>query len=115
MSSRRWPSGVLASRPSASWAATGCTFAGGSGSRAWHAGLEPEAGINATLEAAHQVLAAAAIARPEIGTTVTPTVVQSGTTVNTVPASATVSVDVRAETSAELRRVEDALASLTPV
>src|SRR5207302_7353113 len=49
------------------------------------------------------------------GTTVTPTVVQSGTTINTVPAHATVSVDVRAETSAELRRVEDALVSLTPV
>jgi glutamate carboxypeptidase len=83
--------------------------------RAAHAGLEPHAGINATIEAAHQVLAIAEIARPDVGTTVTPTVVESGSTVNTVPATARVSVDVRAETSAELRRVEDALASLTAV
>jgi len=83
--------------------------------RAAHAGLEPHLGINATLEAAHQVLAIAQIGRPEIGTTVTPTVVQSGSTVNTVPAAARVSVDVRAETSAELRRVEDELAALVAV
>jgi glutamate carboxypeptidase len=80
--------------------------------RAAHAGLDPEAGVNATVEAAHQVLTVAGLARPEIGTTVTPTVVQSGSTVNTVPAAASVAVDVRAETSAELRRVEDELMSL---
>jgi glutamate carboxypeptidase len=83
--------------------------------RAAHAGLEPHLGINATVEAAHQVLAITQIGRPEIGTTVTPTVVQSGTTVNTVPAVARVSVDVRAETSAELRRVEDELVALVAV
>jgi glutamate carboxypeptidase len=82
--------------------------------RAAHAGLEPHRGVNATVEAAHQVLAAAALARPELGTTVTPTVVSAGTTVNTVPAHASVAVDVRAETAAELTRVEDALASLSP-
>ena len=82
------------------------------GGRGAHAGLEPEAGINATVEAAHQVLTVAGLARPEIGTTVTPTVVQSGTTVNTVPAAAVLSVDVRAETAAELRRVDDELSSL---
>jgi glutamate carboxypeptidase len=82
------------------------------GGRAAHAGLEPESGINATIEAAHQVLTVAGLARPEIGTTVTPTVVQSGTTVNTVPAAASLAVDVRAETAAELRRVEDELSTL---
>jgi glutamate carboxypeptidase len=82
--------------------------------RAAHAGLEPHNGINATVEAAHQILAAAALARPEVGTTVTPTVVSSGTTVNTVPAAATVAVDVRAETAEEMRRVEYALQSLSP-
>lgn len=80
--------------------------------RAAHAGLEPEKGINATVEAAHQVLTVAGLARPEIGTTVTPTLVQGGTTVNTVPAAATLCVDVRAETAAELRRVDDELSSL---
>ncbi len=82
--------------------------------RAAHAGLEPHNGINATVEAAHQVLAVTRLARPEIGTTVTPTVVSAGTTTNTVPAAATVAIDVRAETAAEMRRVEDALQSLSP-
>ena len=37
------------------------------GGRAAHAGLEPEKGVNALVEAAHQVLAITAIARPERG------------------------------------------------
>ena len=41
--------------------------------RAAHAGLEPERGVNATVELAHQVLAVAALGRPGAGTTVTPT------------------------------------------
>ena len=41
--------------------------------RAAHAGLEPEKGVNALVEAAHQVLAITAVAHPERGTTVTPT------------------------------------------
>ena len=82
--------------------------------RAAHAGLEPHRGINATIEAAHQVIAAAALARPDAGTTVTPTVVAAGTTVNTVPASASVSIDVRATTTDEMKRVEDGLQSLSP-
>jgi glutamate carboxypeptidase len=82
--------------------------------RAAHAGLEPHNGINATVEAAHQVLAITGIERADIGTTVTPTVVTAGQTVNTVPAEATVAVDVRAESVQEMRRVESALQSLSP-
>jgi glutamate carboxypeptidase len=82
--------------------------------RAAHAGLDPHRGVNATVEAAHQVLAITALARDDIGTTVTPTVVTSGTTVNTVPALATVAVDVRAESASEMKRVADALANLSP-
>jgi glutamate carboxypeptidase len=82
--------------------------------RAAHAGLEPHRGINATVEAAHQVLAAAELARPDAGTTVTPTVVSAGTTVNTVPASASVAIDVRATTTDEMKRVEQGLQSLSP-
>lgn len=82
--------------------------------RAAHAGLEPERGINATIEAAHQLIAIAELADPAAGTTVTPTVVQAGTTVNTVPAQATVAIDVRAETAAEMQRVDAALQSLSP-
>ncbi|WP_246573619.1 M20 family metallopeptidase [Kineosporia corallincola] len=82
--------------------------------RAAHAGLEPEAGVNALVEAAHQVLAIAALNRPQAGTTVTPTVATAGTASNVVPAAATVTVDVRVETQAETERVEKAFATLAP-
>lgn len=83
--------------------------------RAAHAGLEPAAGINATVEVAHQVLAIDALGDMATGTTVTPTVLRSGRTGNTVPDLATVAVDVRAETASEQRRVDAALRGLTPV
>jgi glutamate carboxypeptidase len=82
--------------------------------RAAHAGLEPERGVNASVEAAQQILAIADLANPGLETTVTPTVLSAGTTVNTVPAEATVAVDVRAMTADEMRRVETELQSLTP-
>jgi glutamate carboxypeptidase len=77
--------------------------------RAAHAGLEPEKGLNATVEIAHQVLALESIARPAVGTTVTPTVMQSGTATNVVPAEARVKVDVRATSIAEQSRVDTAI------
>ncbi len=82
--------------------------------RASHAGLEPEAGVNALVEASHQVLAIAALGRPDLGTTVTPTVASAGTLDNVVPAEATVLVDVRVESPGETKRIESALAALTP-
>jgi glutamate carboxypeptidase len=82
--------------------------------RASHAGLEPEAGVNALLEAAHQALDIAELARPDLGTSVTPTVVSAGTTDNVVPATARLTVDVRVETEAEASRVEAAFAALRP-
>ncbi|MGW7328578.1 M20 family metallopeptidase [Streptomyces sp. NPDC054840] len=82
--------------------------------RAAHAGLEPEAGVNALVEAAYQVLDIAALGRPEVGTTVTPTVASAGTSDNVVPAAATVLVDVRVESAREKERVESAMAGLAP-
>jgi len=82
--------------------------------RAAHAGLEPETGVNATVELAAQVLAIAALADPARGTTVTPTVLHSGTTTNTVPAAGRLSVDVRALTAAEQQRVDDGMRALPP-
>ena len=82
--------------------------------RASHAGLEPAAGVNALVEAAHQVLDIAALGRPEIGTTVTPTVASAGTLDNVVPAEATVVVDVRVESAEEKERIEAAFAALIP-
>ncbi|MFM7899451.1 MAG: M20/M25/M40 family metallo-hydrolase, partial [Actinomycetota bacterium] len=63
--------------------------------RAAHAGLEPEKGVNALVELAAQVPRIAALAKPELGTTVTPTVAKAGTADNVVPDSATIAVDVR--------------------
>ena len=83
--------------------------------RAAHAGLEPERGANATVELAHQVLAITELGRPDAGTTVTPTVATSGSASNTVPAHASMLVDVRATTVAEQRRVDDEIRALRPV
>ena len=74
--------------------------------RAAHAGLEPERGVNATVELAHAVLATQRMARAEVGTTVTPTVASSGTATNVVPAAASLDVDVRALSAEEQRRVD---------
>jgi glutamate carboxypeptidase len=82
--------------------------------RAAHAGLEPEKGINAGIELAHQVLAVAALAAPEQGTTVTPSVLHAGTTTNTVPASARLAVDVRVLSVAEQDRVDRAVRASGP-
>ncbi|MFL6122944.1 M20/M25/M40 family metallo-hydrolase [Actinophytocola sp.] len=83
--------------------------------RAAHAGLEPERGVNASVELAHQVLAVSALADPAAGTTVTPTAARAGTTTNTVPAAGSFQVDVRATTLAEQARVDRAIHALSPV
>ena len=82
--------------------------------RAAHAGLEPEQGVNATIELSHQIQAVAELADPTRGTTVTPTRTRGGTTSNTVPAHASFTVDVRARTSAEQQRTHEAILALRP-
>jgi glutamate carboxypeptidase len=81
--------------------------------KAAHAGLEPEKGINATTELAKLVLQITDLANPAFGTTVVPTVMQAGTTTNTVPAQAKLDIDIRSFTMAELQRVDTAIKSLT--
>lgn len=83
--------------------------------RAAHAGLEPEKGCNALIEAAMQIARISEFGRPELGTTVTPTQAMAGTAENVVPASATVTVDARVEDPAEKERVEALMRGLTPV
>jgi glutamate carboxypeptidase len=83
--------------------------------RAAHAGLEPERGVNATTELAHQILAVSALADPRQGTTVTPTLLSAGTSTNTVPASGEFAVDVRVADAAEQGRVDEAMHALRPV
>ncbi|MEV0652092.1 M20 family metallopeptidase [Streptomyces sp. NPDC050395] len=89
--------------------------------KAAHSGLEPEKGINAAVEAAHLTLALEGLAEEiNVGapqdwrTTVVPTVVGAGTTTNTVPAEAHVSVDVRVPTLSAQERVDAAMHALKP-
>jgi glutamate carboxypeptidase len=81
--------------------------------KAAHAGLEPEKGINATTELAKLVLQISALENSEFGTTAVPTVMQSGTTTNTVPALAKLDIDVRSFTMAELNRIDKSIKSLS--
>ena len=82
--------------------------------RASHAGLEPEKGVNALVEAATQVLRIATFGDPSRGTTVTPTVADVGTADNVVPARARILIDVRAEDPSESERVHEAMKGLKP-
>ena len=81
--------------------------------KAAHAGLEPEKGINATTELAKLVLQISALENSEFGTTAVPTVMQSGTTTNTVPALAKLDIDVRSFTMAELNRIDKSIKGLS--
>ncbi|MER5361610.1 M20 family metallopeptidase [Streptomyces sp. NPDC002785] len=88
--------------------------------RAAHAGLEPDKGVNAAIEAAHQVLAIAGLAAsmgptgsPLGAPTVTPTLLSAGSTLNTVPAQAKVSVDVRVPTAAAQDRIDTLMHGLS--
>jgi glutamate carboxypeptidase len=83
--------------------------------KASHAGLEPEKGINATVEIAHAVLAITALQNLEHGTTVVPTTLHAGNTTNTVPDLATLDIDIRSYSMADLMRVDSAIKGLTPV
>jgi len=74
--------------------------------RAAHAGLEPEKGINASVEMAHLILKLAELESAEHGTTVVPTVLRSGNTTNTVPDLAVLDIDARSFSQVELLRVD---------
>jgi glutamate carboxypeptidase len=80
--------------------------------RAAHAGLEPEKGINASVEIAQIIPSVLKIARYDLGTSVVPTTLVSGTTMNTVPAKAVLDVDVRALKIEELHRVDAEIRAL---
>jgi glutamate carboxypeptidase len=83
--------------------------------RAAHAGLEPENGINTTVEIANIVLQLASLESDDNGTTVVPTVMQSGNTTNTVPDLAVLDLDARSYSKAELLRVDAAIRALQPI
>lgn len=83
--------------------------------KASHAGLEPEKGVNATVEMGHAILALVNLENQESGTTVVPTMARAGNTTNTVPDLAVLDVDIRSYSMAELQRVDSAIQNLQPV
>jgi glutamate carboxypeptidase len=83
--------------------------------RAAHAGVEPQKGISAISELAHQVLALHALNDYAVGTTVNVGVVHGGTRPNVVAAEAEAHVDVRVQTLAEATRLDASIRGLQPV
>lgn len=83
--------------------------------KASHAGLEPEKGINATVEMAHAILKVSSLENIDLGTTVVPTMVRAGNTTNTVPDLATLDIDVRSFSISELNRVDTEIRNLVSV
>jgi len=82
--------------------------------RAAHAGVEPEKGVSAIEELAHQVLALKALADPARGTTVNVGVVHGGTRPNVVAAEARAEIDVRFARASEAERIDAAIRGLQP-
>src|SRR5467141_1799791 len=82
--------------------------------RAAHAGVEPEKGISATEELAHQVLALKGLADPASGTTINVGVATAGTRPNVVAAHARAEIDVRFTRASEAERVVTAIQRLQP-
>lgn len=77
-----------------------------------HAGVAPQAGRNAALEAAHQMLEMSKLGDSAKQTTVNFTVFKSGDRTNVIPDTATVRGDMRATDAAEFARVEQDMACL---
>jgi glutamate carboxypeptidase len=83
--------------------------------RAAHAGVEPEKGISAIQEMAHQILRIHGLSNFEKGTTLNVGVVSGGTQPNVVAAEARALIDLRVWTQGELDRVKQAMSTLRPV
>jgi len=83
--------------------------------RASHAGNSPEAGVNAIVEMAHQILRLQELARPESGTTISVGIINGGTRTNVVPGRCLAKLDVRVLEPDEPQRLERGLRALRPV
>ncbi len=83
--------------------------------RAAHAGNEPEKGISAVEEMAHQILRLHSLTDLGRGTSVNVGVVQGGAVRNQIAAFAEAMVDLRVTTMQEAERVENEILSSTPV
>jgi len=80
-----------------------------------HQGVAPEEGVNAVVEAAHQVLRMLELQDAPAGTTVGPNIISGGSASNTVADRVRIVIDVRAWTEQERQRLDAGLRALTPV
>jgi glutamate carboxypeptidase len=77
--------------------------------RAAHAGVRPEAGVNAFYELAHQVMQMRDLSDPAIGVKVNWTMGRAGVVRNMIPPGAQAEADIRVERVADLDAVEQKL------
>ncbi len=82
--------------------------------RAAHAGNNPEEGISAVQEMAHQILYLHSLNAPEVGTTINVGVAKGGSKINVVADEALLGVDLRVTNIAEAQRVEAAIRASSP-
>ncbi|MCC3703810.1 M20 family metallopeptidase [Rouxiella badensis] len=82
--------------------------------RAAHAGNNPEEGISAVQEMAHQILYLHGLNAPEAGTTVNVGVAKGGSKINVVADEAVLGVDLRVTNTGEAARVEAAIKACKP-
>jgi glutamate carboxypeptidase len=83
--------------------------------KAAHAGNNPEEGISAVQEMAHQILLLDSLAEHSLGTTVNIGRALGGTRSNVIAAEAELQVDVRVTSTREARRIASAIQGLAPV
>lgn len=83
--------------------------------RAAHAGVEPEKGVSALEELAHQILRLHALTDKAQGTTVSVGVAHGGSATNVIPAKAVAEIDARAWSEFEAERVRLGVYGLQPV
>lgn len=81
--------------------------------KAAHAGVAPELGRNAAMEAAHQILQLGKLGDEEKKTTINFTVLKAGDRTNVIPDQATAKADVRAAVPEEFDRIEKDLAKIS--
>ncbi len=74
-----------------------------------HAGLAPQDGASAITALADFVVAAAAVAAPDKGTTINTRLIEGGSATNVVAGRATASVDIRVSSESEQVRVDEEL------
>lgn len=79
-----------------------------------HAGLDPNPGVNAILEMAHQILELKKIANPEKGTSINLGTIEGGTRTNVVAETCRCIFEVRVKNKSEQEIVDRALAAHTP-